>query len=83
MKKKKSILESLSSKEIEQITVLAENKKNIPLIKSQQINMRLDSEHLQRAQTLAKLHQLPYTTFMTQLLCEDIDRLWSTYKKMK
>lgn len=83
MKKKKSVLEKLSSKDIEEITSAAEKKKNIPLVKSQQVNMRLDSDHLERAQTLAKLQGLPYTTFLTQLLCEDLDRLWSVYKKAK
>jgi predicted DNA binding CopG/RHH family protein len=83
MKKKKSVLENLSSKDIEEITSAAEKKKNIPLVKSQQVNMRMDSDHLERAQTLAKLQGLPYTTFLTQLLCEDLDRLWSVYKKAK
>jgi predicted DNA binding CopG/RHH family protein len=83
MKKKKSVLEKLSSKEIEEITSTAEKKKNVPLVKSQQVNMRLDSDHLERAQTLAKLQGLPYTTFLTQLLCEDLDRLWNVYKKAK
>jgi predicted DNA binding CopG/RHH family protein len=83
MKKKKSVLEKLSSKEIEEITSTAEKKKNVPLIKSQKVNMRLDKAHLERAQTLAKLHGLPYTTFLTQLLCEDLDRLWNVYKKTK
>lgn len=83
MKKKKSVLEKLSSKEIEEITSTAEKKKNVPLIKSQQVNMRLDKDHLERAQTLAKLQGLPYTTFLTQLLYEDLDRLWNVYKKAK
>lgn len=82
-KKKKSVLESLSSKEIEVITSNAEKKKDVPLIKSQQVNMRLDSDQLERAQTLAKLQGLPYTTFLTRLLCEDLDRLWNVYTKAK
>ena len=41
---KKSILEKLSSKEIEEITSKVEKKKNIPLVKSQQVNMRLDGD---------------------------------------
>ena len=49
MKKKKSVLEKLSSKEIEEITSTAKKKKNVPLIKSQQVNMRLDSDHLEKA----------------------------------
>lgn len=84
MKGKKSLLESIKSKEIEAITSAAEKKKNIPLIKSsQQVNMRLDGEHLEKAQVLAKLQGVPYTTFLTQLLREDLDRLWNVYTKAK
>lgn len=81
--KKKSLLEGLSSKEIESITKAAEKKKNVPLVKSQQVNMRLDGEHLKKAVILAKLQGLPYTTFLTQLLREDLDRMWSVYNKAK
>jgi predicted DNA binding CopG/RHH family protein len=83
MKQKKSLLESLSSKEIEAITKASEKKKNVPLVKSQQVNMRMDSEHLEKAQVLAKLQGIPFTTFLTQLLREDLDRLWSVYNKAK
>jgi predicted DNA binding CopG/RHH family protein len=83
MKQKKSLLESLSSKQIEAITQSAEKKKNVPLVKSQQVNMRMDSEHLEKAQVLAKLQGIPFTTFLTQLLREDLDRLWSVYNKAK
>jgi predicted DNA binding CopG/RHH family protein len=83
MKQKKSLLESLSSKEIEELTSAAEKKKNVPLVKSQQVNMRLDCEHLEKAQILAKFQGIPYTSFLTQLLREDLDRLWSVYNKAK
>jgi hypothetical protein len=83
MKAKKSVLESLSSKQIEAITEAAEKKRSVPLIKSQQVNMRLDGEHLKKAQVLADLQGIPYTTFLTQLLREDLDRLWSVYNKVK
>jgi hypothetical protein len=83
MKSKKSVLEKLSSKEIEEITSKVEKKKNIPLVKSQQVNMRLDSDSLNKAQVLAKLQGLPYTTFLTQLISEDLERLWNIYMKAK
>jgi predicted DNA binding CopG/RHH family protein len=83
MKTKKSILEKLTSKEIEEITSKVEKKKNIPLVKSQQVNMRLDSDSLNKAQVLAKLQGLPYTTFLTQLISEDLERLWNIYQKAK
>lgn len=83
MKKKKSVLESLTSQEIEKITTLAEKKTDVPLIKSTQVNMRLKNEYLSMAKTLAKLQGVPYTTFLTELLREDIDRLWAIYKVSK
>ena len=83
MKSKKSILEKLSSKEIEEITSKVEKKKNIHLVKSQQVNMRLDGDSLKKAQVLAKLQGLPYTTFLTQLISEDLERLWNVYLKAK
>jgi predicted DNA binding CopG/RHH family protein len=83
MKKTKSVLETLSAQDIEEITKKAARNKNVPLIKSSQINMRLDSEDLNRAQTLAKLQGLPYTTFLTQLIREDVGRLWNIYKRAK
>ena len=43
--------------------------------------MRLSDELLKKAKDLAKVQNLPYTTFLTKLLKEDIDRLWSVYKK--
>lgn len=83
MKKKKSLLESLSKKDIDVITKEAEKRKDVPLIKSSQVNMRLNSEDLEHAQVLAKLEGIPYTTFLTQLLREDLDRLWNVYDKSK
>ena len=83
MKSKKIVLETLSSKEIDNITKLANKKRNVPLVKSQQVNMRLDSENLKRAQVLAKLQGIPYSTFLGQLIREDLQRLWSVYNKTK
>ena len=81
MKKRKNKLESLSSKEIENITTHSEKRKNIPLVKSSQVNMRLTSDLLAKAKKLAKSQGLPYTTFLTKLLAEDIERLWGVFKK--
>lgn len=81
MKKTKSKLESLTNKQIEEITAHSEKRTDISLIKSEQVNMRLSEELLKKAKDLAKVQNLPYTTFLTKLLKEDIDRLWSVYKK--
>jgi predicted DNA binding CopG/RHH family protein len=79
--KKKSKLETLKPEQIEKITAAAEKKKNVPLISSTQVNMRLDGETLYRAKKLAERRGIPYTSYLTQLLREDINRLWDVFKK--
>ncbi|OGQ36633.1 MAG: hypothetical protein A3F16_00925 [Deltaproteobacteria bacterium RIFCSPHIGHO2_12_FULL_43_9] len=80
MKKKKKIkLEDLTTDEIEDITTRAENKKNVPLVSSNQVNMRFDKALLNKAKELARVQGLPYTTFLATLLKEDIERLWKVY----
>lgn len=81
MKGKKSYLEQLSETQIEEITSRAEKRRNVPRIASQQVNMRLDGETLGRAKKLAQTQGVPYTTYLTHLLKEDINRLWKVFKK--
>jgi predicted DNA binding CopG/RHH family protein len=81
MKNKKTKLENLTSDQIEAITKKAEKRKNVPLIKSKQINMRIDPVHLERIQIIAKQCGMKPTTFISRLLLEDINRLWEVYKK--
>ena len=76
-----SKLESLSRKQIEEVTKKAEDRKNVPLVKSHQVNMRLKSETLEKAKKLAMAQGVPYTSFLTRLLNEDIERLWGVFKK--
>jgi|GEM_PF-1958168 len=83
MKKIKSIMDQITPELAEEITKSANKKKNVKKIKSQQVNMRLDKVSLERAQTLAKIHNLPYTTFLSKLLCEDLERLWAVYSKIQ
>ncbi len=80
MKTRKSRLEQLTAKEIEAITAHAEKNKNVPLVATQQVNMRLRTETLRRIKALASVRGIPYTTFLSRLLQEDIDRLWSVFK---
>lgn len=82
MRAKKSSLEKLTAKQIETITERAERKKNVPKITSQQVNMRMDSTTLNRIKELAEVQGIPYTTYLTRLLREDIDRLWDIYQKV-
>ena len=81
MKARKSHLERLTSDQIEEITAHAEKNHNVPLVTSQQVNMRLDMETLGRAKKLAQTQGVPYTTYLTRLLKEDIERLWRVFKR--
>jgi predicted DNA binding CopG/RHH family protein len=81
MKGRKSKLEQLTSAQIEEITARAEKNPNVPRVTSQQVNMRLDGETLARAKKLAVAQGIPYTSYLTHLLKEDIERLWKVFKK--
>jgi predicted DNA binding CopG/RHH family protein len=75
VKKNRSRLEQLNSSQIEEITARAEKRTDVPRVTSQQVNMRLDGETLIRAKKLAESQGLPYTSYLTRLLKEDIERL--------
>ena len=81
MKKTVSKLGQLTAKQIEEITRAAEKRNDVPLVRSKQVNMRLDSQHLEQGKLLAQAQGIPYTTFLTLLLREDIDRLWRVFKR--
>ncbi len=82
MPKHKSRTEKLSKKQIEAMTAKAEGRNDVPLVASQQVNMRLKSETLEKARKLAAAQGLPYTSFLVRLLKEDIERLWGVFKKV-
>ena len=67
---------------IENITRTAEKRNNVPLVKFEQVNMRIDPVHLERLKLLAKKCGEKYTTLLTRLLIEDIDRIWSLSRKI-
>lgn len=81
-KNKKIKLEDITTDQIEEITKKAENKKNVPLVSSNQVNMRFDKNLLNKAKELAKVQGVPHTTFLATLLKEDIERLWKIYHKV-
>ena len=81
MKKNKVKLDYLTKEQIENITRTAEKRNNVPLVKSEQVNMRIDPVHLERLKVLAKKCGEKYTTLLTRLLIEDIDRIWSLSRK--
>lgn len=81
MKERKSQLERLTPHQIEEITARAEKARNVPQVTSRQVNMRLDGETLMRVKKLAVAQGVPYTSYLTRLLKEDIERLWQVFKK--
>jgi predicted DNA binding CopG/RHH family protein len=84
MKKKtqKSSLSRLSASDVEEITKHAEQRSDVPLQATKQVNMRLSPETLARAKKLASAQGKPVTTFLIHLLNEDVERLWSVYKRV-
>jgi len=78
---RKSKLSSLTNKDIDAITLKASRRKDVPLVKSEQVNMRIDPVHLQRIKELASKCGEKYTTFIMNLIIDDINRLWAVYKK--
>jgi predicted DNA binding CopG/RHH family protein len=76
-KSKKNIsVNDLSKNDFEEIMERSSKKKNVPLIKSEQVNMRLSPDILKIAKELAKRSSKPMTTFLSDLLIEDLKRIW-------
>jgi len=78
----KSILEKMTPEQIESVTQKIAKKKNIPLVASKQVNMRLSPETMKRAKKLAELEGKAVTSFLAALLKEDIERLWKVVSKV-
>jgi predicted HicB family RNase H-like nuclease len=78
----KSSLAFMTSADVDLITKHAENRTDVPLVASKQVNMRLNPETMARARKLAAAQGKPVTTFLATLLNEDVERLWSVYKKV-
>ena len=80
MKKKRVGVNDLSDDQVNEIMAKVSKRKKIPLIKSEQINMRLSPDALFIAKALAKRAGSPVTTFLTSLLVEDLHRMWKIAK---
>ena len=83
MKVRKTKLESLTSAQIEKITAKASKKKQVPLVISNQVNMRLDPGTIEKVKRLAQAQGVPYTTFLARLLKEvikDLPRFLVSFK---
>ncbi len=76
MAKKNISVNQLGKNGFEEIMSAVEKKKNGPLIKSEQINMRISPEVVKVAKELAKRAGKPTTTFLSDLIREDLLRIW-------
>jgi hypothetical protein len=77
-KNKKNIsVNSLTKSDFDEIMENSLKKKNVPVIKSEQVNMRLSPDILKIAKELAKRSKKPVTTFLSDLLIEDLKRIWN------
>lgn len=78
MKKNKKVISvnDLTKNDFEEIMDKASKKKKVPMIKSEQVNMRLTPDILKIAKELAKRSSKPMTTFLSELLVEDLKRIW-------
>lgn len=74
--KKEISVNELTKNDFEEIMEKAIKKKNVPMIKSEQVNMRLTPDILKIAKELAKRSKKPMTTFLSDLLVEDLKRIW-------
>ena len=74
--KKKISVNDLTSRQFEEIMDNVSKRKNVPLIKSEQVNMRLSPDIVFVAKQLAKRAKKPMTTFLAELLSEDLLRIW-------
>ncbi len=74
--KKKITVNKLTDRQFEEIMENVSKRKNVPLIKSEQVNMRLSPDIIFVAKQLAKRAKKPMTTFLAELLSEDLLRMW-------
>jgi hypothetical protein len=78
MKKNKKVISvnDLTKNDFEEIMEKASKKRKVPMIKSEQVNMRLTPDILKIDKELAKRSSKPMTTFLSELLVEDLKRIW-------
>lgn len=78
VKKNKKLISvnDLTKNDFEEIMDKASKKKKVPMIKSEQVNMRLTPDILKIAKELSKRSSKPMTTFLSELLVEDLKRIW-------
>ncbi len=74
--KKKISVNNLTDQQFDEIMGKVSKRKDVPLIKSEQVNMRLSPDIVFVAKQLAKRAKKPMTTFLAELLAEDLLRIW-------
>ncbi len=79
--KKRTSVNDLTNRQFEEIMENASKRKNVPLIKSEQVNMRLSPDIVFMAKELSKRAKKPMTTFLAELLSEDLMRMWKVAKR--
>ena len=76
MAKKSLSVNQLSNEDFTEIMSAVDKKKKNPVVKSEQINMRLSPDVVSVAKELSKRAGKPMTTFLSDLLKEDLVRIW-------
>ena len=76
MAKKTVSVNQISDSDFQEIMSAVDKKKKVPLVKSEQINMRLSPDVVKVAKELARRAGKPTTTFLSDLLREDLLRIW-------
>ncbi len=77
---KKISVTNLTDKQFEDIMEQVSKRTDVPLLKSEQVNMRLSPDIVYMARQLAKKAGRPVTSFLAELLTEDLRRLWKVAK---
>jgi len=80
MKTKSISVNNLTHAQVEEIMNKVSKRKDIPLLKTEQVNMRLSPDLLFIAKKLAKRAGKPVTTFLSELIGEDLHRIWKVVK---
>jgi predicted DNA binding CopG/RHH family protein len=76
MKKNNLSVNKLTNEDFDEIMAAVNKKKKVAVVKSEQINMRLSPDVIEVAKKLAKRAGKPTTTFLSDLLKEDLLRIW-------
>lgn len=77
---KKLSVNNLSDSQFEEIMDRVAQRTDIPHLKTEQVNMRLSPDVMRMAKRLAKKAGRPFSTFLAELVTEDLRRIWRVAK---